>query len=221
MRKKTGARKGKTGQSTDLLPKQGEVLAKNSRSEKPPPTRDGQGGAEKDDASITLVVAAQSGDQSAFEELFTRNYPAVYAFARRILHDHHLAEDAAQKTFLIAWDKLHRLRDPRGFLSWLWKIVYREALRSRPRQYGIEFVANLHDAGSTRPFARLEQEEEVERAARALQALSARQRVMFDLRYRKHLSNKQIALFLGESEKNVRGIICKARKNLRTILGNE
>ena len=46
------------------------------------------------------------GDQEAFESLVRLSADRLFAIAYRILHDHHLAEDALQQTLVTIWDEL-------------------------------------------------------------------------------------------------------------------
>jgi RNA polymerase sigma-70 factor (ECF subfamily) len=70
-----------------------------------------------------LVVAARRGDHEAFEVLATAAGDRLYAVARLILRDPHLAEDAIQEALVRAWQRLPSLRDPDRFDAWLYRLV--------------------------------------------------------------------------------------------------
>ena len=78
-----------------------------------------------------LVTAALGGDRAAFAALVQRYGPAVKAVAYGILRDHHLAEDAAQETFVSAHQQLARLRLRELFGRWLLAIARQRALACR------------------------------------------------------------------------------------------
>ncbi len=65
----------------------------------------------------------------AFSQIVRRLQDMVYGCAYAILGDFHLAEDAAQESFLAAWRKLSQLRRPEAFPGWLHRIVVRQCGR--------------------------------------------------------------------------------------------
>jgi RNA polymerase sigma-70 factor (ECF subfamily) len=70
-----------------------------------------------------LVEAAQRGDHDAFEALAIGSGDRLFAIARLILRDTHMAEDAVQDTLVHAWRDLPRLRDPERFDAWLHRLL--------------------------------------------------------------------------------------------------
>jgi RNA polymerase sigma factor (sigma-70 family) len=71
------------------------------------------------------------GDEAAFELLLWRHGPMVWGLCRRILHDHHEAEDAFQATMLVLARKAGSIGHYHSVASWLYKVAYRIALRAR------------------------------------------------------------------------------------------
>jgi len=76
------------------------------------------------------VKAAIAGEEVAWSALYRQYYPIVYSSALKICGSSALAKDAVQETFITAWLKIHQLKDPRAFESWLKKILRRYCLRS-------------------------------------------------------------------------------------------
>src|SRR5262249_36562030 len=76
-----------------------------------------------------LVEAARGGDHASFGLLYARHYRLAVGIARGRLLDVHLAEDAAQEAFVVAFRTLPTLRDPRKFPNWLGTICRRTASR--------------------------------------------------------------------------------------------
>ena len=85
-----------------------------------------------------LLSRTASGDQAAFRALYDAAAPRLLAVARRLLHDHHRAEDALQQTMIAAWNNAADFDAGRGRAStWLIAIVRNRAidmLRSEDRQ---------------------------------------------------------------------------------------
>ena len=76
-----------------------------------------------------LVEAARAGETTAFGELVRRYERAAIITAHAVLGDFHLAQDAAQEAFIIAYRELEQLRDAATFGPWLLKIARRRSLR--------------------------------------------------------------------------------------------
>lgn len=58
-------------------------------------------------ADRELLVAMRTGDQSAFDELFTRHYRPVLASALARMRSRPDAEDVAQEAFALLWERRH------------------------------------------------------------------------------------------------------------------
>ncbi|MFA0732222.1 MAG: hypothetical protein LKKZDAJK_002883 [Candidatus Fervidibacter sp.] len=69
------------------------------------------------------VLAAQKGDQKAFEELFRLFQGTVYNTALQLLGNPEDAEDVTQDAFLRAWEQLPKLTAPEAFRNWLLTIT--------------------------------------------------------------------------------------------------
>lgn len=82
-----------------------------------------------------LVDAARQGDREAFGDLVALHQRIVFRTALAALRTREDAEDAAQETFVVAWQKLGGFRGDATFRTWLLTIAWRKALdRRRQRQ---------------------------------------------------------------------------------------
>jgi len=84
----------------------------------------------------TLVLAAQAGDQVAFETLVGPYQSELLVYCYRMLGSLHDAEDLVQKTLLRAWEKRATLTSPGSYRAWLYRIATNlclNTLRSVPR----------------------------------------------------------------------------------------
>src|SRR5438045_4221876 len=98
----------------------------------------------------TLIEKAQNGDVAAFTELTRRYRNLAFGSALAILHDFHLAEDAAQEAFIAAYRHLATLEAPESFPGWLRGIVRHCCHRILRKQHflelPLEYAAELPDA---------------------------------------------------------------------------
>lgn len=74
-----------------------------------------------------LVNKAQSGDRNAFSELVRNHAQGVMNVIYRMCGDVHIAEDAAQETFIQAWLHLSTYRPQTSLRNWLYRIAVNAA----------------------------------------------------------------------------------------------
>jgi RNA polymerase sigma-70 factor (ECF subfamily) len=70
-----------------------------------------------------LVASAQNGDRNAFSELVRAHAQGVRNVIYRMCGDTQLAEDAAQETFIRAWQNLSSYRPGAPLRNWLYRIA--------------------------------------------------------------------------------------------------
>ncbi|HVU66793.1 MAG TPA: RNA polymerase subunit sigma-70 [Ktedonobacteraceae bacterium] len=88
-------------------------------------------------AQNVLVLAAQAGDQIAFEALVDTYRRELLVHCYRMLGSFHDAEDLVQETLLRAWEKRTTLTSPGSYRAWLYRIATNlclNRLRSLPRR---------------------------------------------------------------------------------------
>lgn len=169
-----------------------------------------------------LVRRVLAGEREAFETLVQRTEARLLALAWRMLGDRHLAEDAAQETYLRAYRSLASFRLGERFEAWLVRIavnVCRDLARKRgPLPLPVDALDTLPGESST-----LEAEEAAlldQRRAlvqRALASLPQGERAALVLRDLEGLTTEETARLLGVRPVTVRSQAAAARAKVQAF----
>ena len=91
------------------------------------------------------VLQAQRGDDEAFTQLVETYQKPVYNLCYRMLGEPEVAEDAAQETFLRAYQNLQRYDNSRSFGTWILSIAAHYCIdRLRKRKFSV-FSLDIED----------------------------------------------------------------------------
>jgi RNA polymerase sigma-70 factor (ECF subfamily) len=184
-----------------------------------------------------LVVEAQAGSRSAFEELVRRYDRDVLRLALNLMKRPEDARDVYQEAFLKVYRNLHRFRFECSFYTWLYRIVTNVCLdqlrrrQARPEDQAPE-AGSAHDEGITDFFERQKEHrptldperrllgQEIQtRIACAMELLSPRERVVFEMKHYQGLKLRAIGDALGTTEETVKNSLFRATRKLRSQLG--
>lgn len=160
-----------------------------------------------------LVEAACRGDLASFGQLYDRHYRLAVGIARCRLADVHLAEDAAQEAFAIAYSSLETLKNDERFPQWLGTICRRTASRlaaGRPKQ---ETLPDNREPCTDPSQAALQAQ--VQEAITQLDDIS---KEVVVLHYFSRLSHREIAGAIDLSTPAIHGRLQRARRKLAHIL---
>jgi len=168
-----------------------------------------------------LIRHAANGDASAWEPLVLAHQEAVFRLAYLLLGDPDDAEDAAQETFLRAWNHLKRFDQTRPLRPWLLSIAANLA-RNRRRSAG-RYLAALTRAFRNEPSpASVEdksaQTMEANDLWKAVQNLSVPDQRIIYLRYFLDLPVAETAQALQVAEGTVKSRLSRALERLRGII---
>ncbi len=78
---------------------------------------------------ILLILRAQSGDKSAYNQLLMSIQNELYGYIYNMVYNKSYVEDILQEVFVIIYRKLFLLREPECFWTWIYKITTREIFR--------------------------------------------------------------------------------------------
>jgi RNA polymerase sigma-70 factor (ECF subfamily) len=174
-----------------------------------------------------LMLAVQSGDLSAFEQLVERYQDMVYGLALSMLRSPEDAEEAAQDAFV----KLFRARDQfdvtKEVEPWLLRIAGNACRDRLRRRKTLGNLPVLRDESAQELANQIADPSVVGESVAAmrqlirseLDRLSEGARLPLELKYHRGLTNAQIAEALGMSLSNVKVQLARAKDILASRLG--
>ncbi len=168
-------------------------------------------------SDASWIRRAQTGDRSAFGELFQAYQVKAYRTAYLITRDRHLAEDMTQEAFVRAYLAIGRCDPERPFAPWFFRILInlcRTAVERRGRQVS---VAQVPDEPSADDGLGVIDSRAV--VWRALERLGPVHRDPLMLRYYHQFTDPEIAEALDLPLGTVKSRLHKARRLLEEILG--
>ena len=160
-----------------------------------------------------LIAAACQGDLTSFRNLYVRHYRLAVAVARCRLFDVHLAEDAAQEAFVVAFKTLSTLRNRDRFPQWLGTLCRRTASRMANKWPVHEPLSDEREPTCDDDLAMLRL-----RVREAIADLDDTSREIVLLHYFNRLSYDDIAKVLNLSAQAVHGRLKRARHKLADVL---
>ena len=159
----------------------------------------------EDTALLSLIRA---GDHKAFKTCFNRHWPALYAFAMKILASADDAKDVVQTVYISLWSRRERMQVLLSLERYLMQAVRFQSLKKlqemmnrpeeldRAQEYILPVLNNIWEKmGVADIFREIEEQ---------LTTLPGKTRTIFLLSRRQQLSIPEIAHWLNLSEKTVR-----------------
>ena len=181
-----------------------------------------------------LVRRAQNGDTAAFEELVRHYDRTVLRLASHLTDSTEDAQDIYQEAFLRAYRNIGRFRFECSFYTWMYRIVAnlccdhlrRKQLYNRyayAEPYSADDEETVLDRASdqratTSPERAALNGELRKRILWALNKLSPRERMVFELRHYEGLKLQSVATILSTTENTVKNTLFRATHKLRLQL---
>ncbi len=190
---------------------------------------------EKDSKELkALIRSAQTGDESAFEQILTLIEVPVYRLAFSMLRHKQDAEDVSQEVLIKLWRTLPDYRFECPLLIYVLKMTRTTVLdlqrkNARRREHEVSLTVEDEDGDrvemdvtdtsvDANPAEHLTRAERIAEVRRAVEDLPPAERDMIMLKDIQGLSYAQIADLLSIEEGTVGSRLSRARKNLEKIL---
>jgi len=181
-----------------------------------------------------LIREAQQGSRPAFDALVRQYDSAVLRLALHLTGSEPDAQDVHQEAFLKAYRYLGNFRFECSFYTWLYRIVTNLCLdhlrrrKSRREEQAvmidssgepIDLLSNVSDDRSmANPDRELERKFLGEKIQAALETLTPRERMVFELKHYQGLKLRTIGEMLNTTEETAKNTLFRATKKLRANL---
>jgi RNA polymerase sigma-70 factor, ECF subfamily len=169
------------------------------------------------------INQSRQGNDEAFTRIVEVYQTPVYNLCYRMLGEVEAAEDAAQESFLRAYQNIHRYDPNRSFATWLLSIAAHYCIdRLRRRRFSTlsiddddeEHPMELPDLSAVNPEAETARREEQEQLQKVLLSLNSTDRAAIVMRYWYDFSEVEIAESLSLTVSAVKSRLHRARREL-------
>jgi RNA polymerase sigma-70 factor, ECF subfamily len=194
----------------------------------------GQGLSRIDDT--VLVREAQQGNTAAFEELVRHYDQAVLRLAMHLTSSESEAQDIYQDAFLKAYRSIGNFRFECSFYTWIYRIVSnlcldhlrKKQVRKEDAPVGVDEEGKPYDVLEQLPDGRagadperdLMSRELGKRIRHALDRLSPRERMVFELKHYHGLKLRTVGEILHTTEETAKNTLFRATQKLRGALAD-
>jgi RNA polymerase sigma-70 factor (ECF subfamily) len=183
-----------------------------------------------------LIREAQRGDRAAFEELVRHYDQAVLRLALHLTGSEHDAQDIFQDAFLKAYKNVGSFRFECSFYTWIYRIVTNLCLdHLRKRQVRKEDAPVSVDASGeeynlldqvpdgragANPERDLMRRQLGARISCALEKLTPRERMVFELKHYHGMKLRTVGEILNTTEETAKNTLFRATQKLRGALAD-
>lgn len=153
----------------------------------------------------SLVIDAQLGNNSAFEQLYKVTVELIYALTYRLTGQSSYAETITKKTYVNAWQNISQKNEFTSFANWLKKIsakiIIQEEKDFKPAKESAEdshFYSNALE--------------------KHIRKLEFRNRLVYVLHDLEKFSLEEISKLIGISEDETKTILVSTREHLINLI---
>jgi len=168
-----------------------------------------------EESDEALVRSCRAGDRGAFETLVVRYQRPVFNVALRMLRHPEDARDAAQTTFLKAYEHLGDFNMQYRFYSWIYRIAINESINHGKQRRSHEGLSQEERDPAAGPEQALGQHQFDSALQTVIMGLSDDYRAVIVLHYTVGCSYEDMASILDIPTKTVKSRLFSARERLK------
>jgi RNA polymerase sigma factor (sigma-70 family) len=173
----------------------------------------------EDDVYIDRI---KKGDPASYAFLVDKYKDMAYTIALRVLRNMGDAEDAAQESFVKAYQQIHRFEGKSKFSTWLYTIVYRTSVtrlqKAKVETFSLHEGFYDHYEESDSQMDQIQAVDQRKFINEAIARLPPTESLLITLFYLNENSIKEITQITGYSESNVKVKLFRAKKILKEQL---
>ena len=176
------------------------------------------------------ILQAKKGDEAAIRKLFEEFRMQVFKMAFRYTNSYEDAEDILQETFIKAFKNIQSLQNVcmGSFTQWLKQICINVSLnhlrklknRKKNQTYSISDLFVEPESKQKSPEDIVSIQHLYQHIQNALQKLSAKQTIIFELRHSQYKNIKEISELMNCTESNVKAHLSRSKNKLRKHLSS-
>ncbi len=173
------------------------------------------------DEIAEILLRVSNGDEQAYRTIFEAYKTSIYSTIFNLSDDEFIAAEVLQDTFIRLWNYRRKLVEVDNFDAWFYRVAKNVFLtkikKMSPSQEPLDLI--LHDIFATPKTYNDVEYRELETAfEQALQRLSPKQRITYQLVKIEGLSRKEVAKILEVSAETVKWNLDESVKKIRSTM---
>jgi RNA polymerase sigma-70 factor (family 1) len=170
-----------------------------------------------------LVSLLKEGNEAAFKEIFERYNKLLFLYAFKKLQDREQARDLVQDVFVYLWDNHKEYHIKTTLSGYLYKAVLNKVFDAFKHNDIISKYVNsgdhFIDIDNSQTDYRIREKDIALLIEQGIADMPPRMREIFELKYKKFYTTREVAAELGLSEFTVSTQLKRALKHMRVRLG--
>ena len=171
------------------------------------------------DRELIRLFFVEGKENYAFQLIVREYSQRLYWLIRRIVIDHHDADDILQDTFIKVYQNLKNFEGKSSLYSWMYRIATNEALNFLKKKK-IDRIEDETLIESLKADPYFNGDEEYARFLEIVHTLPDKQKLVFQLKYFEKLKYEEIAELLGGSIGSLKASYHHAVRKIEKSIGS-